>query len=502
MKLRRAKGGKMFSNFTIYLQRIGVAFGLSLALVGAVAAQTTAPITDTTAITTAIDVGGADLTDAPQIADPTSGGYGFRIGLYNVGTTIGGIFRGSDWREDRHLALNDDYVRQSNKAKDDEDVLARVLARKEQHDAFLEKIAAADPTFKDEVAREFASQRGAFLSIKNAATGAAALGLDKALDRVAIAEANFTGKKGLPPDAEAQLKAMGISGDEIEKIKAAADQNWGQGYQAFKQLMANNPDLARVMETGFHRADFEFHGAREFGGLPPEALEHFRNAEQLAGVQFLSNPEFVGKYKDFAGSAIKNLKFDFDDPSKQAEFRKFLPADQFERFNNFGNDIRTRFGDPSKINPEDFHKFTQDFEGKHGPPPEGFRGGFGGPPPGGYPTGGYKGGTPPSHQGSPGAYTPGQTYNYTPGQSYPSPTSGETYHPPTGETSQYQSGGTATPTYTASPTPTSSPTYTSSPTPTSTTSPTYTSSPTPTSTSTYHSCPTGQTWSESQHKCI
>lgn len=490
----------MFSNFTIYLQRIGVAFGLSLALVGAVAAQTTAPTTDAAAT----DTGGADLTDAPQIADPTRGGYGFRLGLYNAGTSIGGIFRGQDWREDRHLALNDDYVRQCNKAKDQEDVLERVLARKADHDQFLETIAATDPTFKDEVAREFASQRGAFLSIKNAATGASAAGLDKALDRVAIAEANFTGKKGLPPDAEAQLKAMGISGDEIEKIKTAANQNWSQGYQAFKQLMANNPELARVMETGFHRADFEFHGAREFGGLPPGALEHFRNAEQFAGVQFLSNPEYVGKYKDFAGSAIKNLKFDFDDPSKQAEFKKFLPADQLERFNNFGNDIRTRFGDPSKINPEDFHKFTQDFEGKHGPPPPGFHGGFSG--------GEFKGGPYPSPK--PGDF--GQHGSYPTGSYQPGTYSPGAYSAPPGGTTQSYQGdqNTGSYSYTASP----SPTYTSAPTspsptqtstyaaPTSTSNPTYSTStyasPTPTSTSTYHSCPTGQTWSESQHKCI
>ncbi|MFY9484286.1 MAG: hypothetical protein WAP74_01535 [Patescibacteria group bacterium] len=505
--LRRAKEGKMFSNLTIYLQRIGVAFGLSLALATAVAAQT--ETTTPTIIPTSVPVaetGDADLTGAPQIADPTSGGYGFRIGLYNVGTTIGGIFRGSDWREDRYLKLNNDYVRHSNKVKNNEDVLARVLARKEQHDQFLKQIAETDPTFKDEVAREFASQRGAFLGIKNAASGAAAIGLDKALDRVAIAEASFTGKKGLPPDAEAQLKAMGISGEEIEKIKTAANQNWAQGYQAFKQLMANNPDLARVMETGFHRADFEFHGAKEFaGGLPPEALEHFRNAEQLAGVQFLSNPEFVGKYKDFAGNAAKNLKFDFDDPDKQAEFRKFLPADQFERFNNFGNDIRTRFGDPSKINPEDFHKFTQEFEGKHGAPPEGFRGGFGGP--GEYPKpGDYKGGYP----GGGGSKDypqpkPGESYptgNYPQGgssggyQGGPAPESGHpdsTGHPYSGSTST----NTSQPAYTNPTSPTATPTPTatySSPSPAST------SSPAPTSTSS--SCPAGQHYDSHLAKCV
>lgn len=485
----------MFSNFMIYLQRIGVAFGLSLALVGAVAAQTTAPITDTAAT----DTGGADLTDAPQIADPTSGGYGFRIGLYNVGTTVGGIFRGGDWREDRHLALNGDYVRQCNKAKDKEDVLARVLDRKERHDAFLEQIAETDPTFKDEVAREFAVQRGALLGIKNATGGASATRIDKAIDDVATTEARFTGKRGLPADAEAQLKALGIPDDKIAQIKAAADQDWASGYRAFKNLMAENPDLARVMEAGFHKADFQTHGARIFGpgGPPQDAFKYFDQADQIARLGFLSDADLVGKHGDFIGEISRGINPN-NFRQHQGDLAKVLSPDLVKRFGEFNTEyeaaLKQSGGDHNKV-PQSFY---DEFERSHGytklpqyP---------GGP---GYPTGDYKGGPyPEPKSGQHGSYQPG---GYQQG-SYPPPSGGTTGG--TTQTQQYQQGDqhTGSYSYTVPPSPTAtsttpasspSPTYTSPPTATATA--TYTS---PTPTSTFHSCPTGQTWSEAQHKCI
>lgn len=444
----------MFSNFTIYLQRIGVVFGLSLALVSAVAAQTT-----------------ADL-EQPPTYDPALAGYGFRIGLNNFFTGVVDVFN-DEAAAQRRIHLSDDYVRQCNKYKDNADILARVVARKEQVDQKLEDQAAALPTLKDEIARQFAEQRGLMLGLKAGAGGVAAQHLGAVLNNAAEIEAGLTNKKGLPADVKAQLEKY-LTPEQIADIESAANTNWAEGFKRFNALVAQNPQFS-FLEQDFHAGDLEANAGKYFLGAPPkEFLDQINSARELGKFSALQNPDFAAKYPDLVGKISGEIKFDFNE--RRGEFAKFLPPEQLQRMQQFHDQIKQEFGDPSKIDPSRFADFTKQFDSKFGPPPEGFRGGFGGPPPGGeFKAGPYpepksgQFGQPGSYQGQPSQPAPGQTYGPSPEQQ-----------------TQYQSSGT----YAPSPTETSSPApaYTS----TSPTSPTYThSSPTPTYTST--SCPSGYT---------
>ncbi|MBI3495276.1 hypothetical protein HY065_01470 [Candidatus Berkelbacteria bacterium] len=513
----------MYEHIVRSIQRGVLAFGISLAFVGAATAQIN-PTPATTTTTTATQATATPVASSSDQVAATQGGdtsalegepayqpessiYGLRLGLYNAGTSIVGLFN-KEAANKRRLTLNDEYAKEiahvtQNNLSDS--VLAKVTDRKADQDEFLKNIASADPTLKDEVAKAFAKQQGLFLGLKLAAPEGKQQGLEKVLGNATVFGAQLAGVRGLPDQAIDGMRKAGLSEDQINSIKSAAQGDPAAGFRAFQQVAGQNPQLKGLLEAGYYGGNFQAVGGQVFGGqLPPQLAQQFQAANGIAQAEFLKNigqdPEAAKKFASQAQQIAKEF-------ANNTAFSQGAPAFA-QGFQEFQQKFASQFGSQGQnFNPSDFSKQFQ--SGQFGSFPS-----FGGGPsqqagPGG------------QFQGGPGNFGGGGSYSFSPSPNYhPSDQQQQQYQQYQGSTRQYQqpssSGSfapqptsgdgsysyspTATGSYTTSPSPTStqtsspSATYTSSPTPTSTA----TSSPTPTSTSgDTHGCPSGYYWNGS-----
>ncbi|MBI3261486.1 hypothetical protein HYZ64_03915 [Candidatus Berkelbacteria bacterium] len=491
----------MFSNFTIYLQRIGVAFGMSLALVGAVAAQTT---TTTTVDQSAVPP--TDVIDYDQIDPRTIPGQG-------LGRFVEGYWRfrsrsGSPEAKEGSLASYKAYVVGAckNLAESDSDKAKQILdarigtiddqrALNAQNDQAL--AAAFEGRSKAEMARLAALAGGDRASVFSNAVNSAfkansniagflgkpldlppeALGFlsedqravikglpaDLAFERIA----SFMSEKGLPPEqmfaamagaAAAGLPPGFIPSGKIGDIQKFTGLNFLYGTNQFVGSGGSfdDPNIQNY---------FKNFGTRHVGDFDPNAHDLFQNF----------NPSnFTQNFSNYAGSGNN-------------EFSRNLPHVDFERAQRYNDEytkaLEKAGGDPSKIGQE----FYDGFEKKYGYQKLHECSGPG------CSTGQYP---------APGDYKGGQYPQPKPGDQYPRPVEGgqpnyQSSQPPTeghldssghpyssSEPQQYQAPTTSTTEPSTSTTSTgTSPTQTH----TDTTSPT---------------CPSGQHYDDHLKKCV
>lgn len=409
------------------LQRGAVAFGFSVAMVGAAAAQTTTTTTAPSATTTTTAPATTNTTtqaapatattgtsagsdDSKPLFDPNSRIYGARLFFYNLGTAL--TFNAQS-KADRQLTLNEDFAKQmavtTNTAR-----LQDIARRKESHDQVIQQISA-DPNEKDRVAEALAREKIFAVTAEAAAQGPDAEKIARGVvDNATLSLARVTDQKGLPPDMEKQLQDSGLTPDQITQIRTAASQSWEQGYKAFQAIRDNGQNvqgLGKALDTAFQQGDLKSFGGQVFaGGPPPQFLDRLKAADTAAKadffVKFGQDPKFAQQFGDVAKGFAKD--FSQQQGPGQGDFSKFLPPQLANQIGQFQQSFQQKFAD-GNFDPNAFHQDFEkqfgdqlrQFQSQGGPNDHGQGGFFGGPQ--GGPNGQDKG----QFQGGPQGNFPG-----------------------------------------------------------------------------------------------